>query len=130
MCKEHTTVKYVLKHPEENQSKDLFTSKKKREVSLYFLKKMYLIVSNKRATCTSMFISKQKQEESIYFWKRGICLFPKESNMHLFMYGKARDIYVYFRMQDTRYKIQDILLPNHGPHKSIKSTNMQRYMQG
>ena len=110
----------------------MFTSKK-RGLSLYFLKKdvhVYMIVSNKRATCTSMLISKPKQEESIYFWKRGICLFPKESNMHLFIYGKARDIYVYFRMQDTRYKIQDILFPNHGPHKGIKSTNIQRYMQG
>jgi hypothetical protein len=24
------------------------------------------------------------------------------------------------------YKIQDILFPNHGPHKGIKSTNIQR----
>ena len=35
---------------------------------------------------------------------------------------------IIFRCVDeiTRYKIQDILFPNHGPHKGIKSTNIQR----
>ena len=29
-------------------------------------------------------------------------------------------------LQDTGYKKQDILFPNHGPHKGIISTNIQR----
>jgi hypothetical protein len=35
---------------------------------------------------------------------------------------------IIFRCVDeiTRYKIQDILFSNHGPHKGIKSTNIQR----